>query len=62
MLRPVLDSTNHLLQTPVKQVILLVEPVRIETTVYIQCTVIQTINVIDIQPVDLDIKHSKELT
>lgn len=62
MLRPILDSTNHLLQTPVKQVILMVEPVRTETTVYIQCTVNQTINVIDIQPVDLDIKHSKELT
>jgi len=40
----------------------MVEPVRIETIVYIQCTVNQTINVIDIQPVDLDIKHSKELT
>jgi len=30
MLRPILGRTNYLLQTPVKQVILVAEPVRTE--------------------------------
>ena len=60
MLRPILYSTNHLWQTPVKQVILMVELVRTEIIYSVCCN--QIINVIEIQPVVLDIKHSKELT